>query len=213
MHPYKRFGVERELNGEHEEIFYDTNIVEFLNGGNFWLSETPDAFGTKGWDAACVRLVTWCKFRLIKTQQSFHVFNTQFDHVGPTSRHKSARLLWDRIKSIAGTESIVFVLGDFNTYRYDPMYKYLTQDEAGPEFQDAWTNAASKIGDVSCTYHAWEGMKYKLEEGVVGANHIDWIFSRPNLKVLETRVITEERYGSYPSDHYPVQTEILLPVK
>ncbi|MBD5304369.1 MAG: hypothetical protein HDS18_06420 [Bacteroides sp.] len=58
-------GVAREDGkdvGEHSAIFYDTNMFELLDHGDFWLSETPDKPGL-GWDAACVRICSWGKFR------------------------------------------------------------------------------------------------------------------------------------------------------
>lgn len=212
-HPYDRFGVEREVNGEFEQIFYDTNIVERLDGGNFWLSEQPDTAGTKGWDAACVRLVTWCKFRLLATGQVFFFFNTQLDHVGARSRDEGTKLLWQRIQQITGSESMPFFLvGDFNTYRHTDTYKYLTTAGEGPQLKEAWMEAKEQIGTVSYTYHGWAGVNNDNERGAVpAANHIDWILYRPQMSVLSTEVITESRNGRYPSDHYPIQAEVLFP--
>ncbi|RLN47578.1 hypothetical protein BBJ29_005929 [Phytophthora kernoviae] len=212
-HPYERFGVEREENGEFEQIFYDAGLLERLDGGDFWLSEQPNTRGTQGWDAACVRMVTWCKFRLRATQQELFVFNTQLDHVGPTSRTEGSKLLWDRIQQITGSpDTPLFLMGDFNTYRHTSTYSYFTSQEDGPKLLEAWPEAEKQIGDVSYTYHGWAGVKNDGEVNAVrAANHIDWIFYRPQMKVLSTEVITEDRNGRYPSDHYPIQAEVLFP--
>ncbi|KAF4029687.1 Endonuclease/Exonuclease/phosphatase family [Phytophthora infestans] len=200
-HPYERFGVEREENGEFEQIFYDAAVLERLDDGNFWLSEEPDTPGTQGWDAACVRMVTWGAF----------VFNTQLDHVGPKSREEGSKLLWARIQQISG-DAPFFLMGDFNTYRHTSTYSYFTSQEGGPQLREAWPEAAKQIGDVSYTYHGWAGVKNDGEKTAVrAANHIDWIFYRPQMKVLATEVITEDRKGRYPSDHYPIQAELLFP--
>ena len=210
-HPYERFGVEREENGEFEQLFYDTEVLERLVSGDFWLSEEPDRPGTKGWDAACVRMVTWGKFRLRATQQELFVFNTQLDHVGDQSREKSSTLLWERMKRIAG-DAPLFLMGDFNTYRHTSTYSFYTSQKDGPELREAWPEAAKQIGDVSYTYHGWAGVHNDGEKNAVrAANHIDWIFYRPEMKVLTTEVITEDRNGRYPSDHYPIQAEVLFP--
>jgi endonuclease/exonuclease/phosphatase family metal-dependent hydrolase len=212
-HPYERYGIERETNGEFEQIFYDTNIVKWLDGGNFWISEDPDTPGTKGWDAACVRLVTWSKFRLLATRQEFFFFNTQLDHVGEKSRNEGSKLLWGRIQRITQTkDKPFFLLGDFNTYRHTSTYAYFTSEEKGPQLLEAWKEAKNKIGTVSYTYHGWAGIQNDGEKGAeVAANHIDWIFYRPEMKVLSCEVITESRDGRYPSDHYPIQAEFLFP--
>ncbi|OWZ21371.1 hypothetical protein PHMEG_0004087 [Phytophthora megakarya] len=210
-HPYERFGVEREENGEFEQIFYDASVLERLDSGDFWLSEEPDSPGTKGWDAACVRMVTWGKFRLRATQQELFVFNTQLDHVGPNSRTEGSKLLWERIQGIAG-DAPLFLMGDFNTYRHTSTYSYITTQEGGPQLREAWPDAGKQIGDVSYTYHGWAGVKNDGEKTAVrAANHIDWIFYRPQMTVLTTEVITEDRNGRYPSDHYPIQAEVLFP--
>ncbi|TYZ57369.1 hypothetical protein PybrP1_012969 [[Pythium] brassicae (nom. inval.)] len=210
-HPYARFGVEREENGEFEQIFFDTTVLEKLAGGDFWLSETPDEPGTKGWDAACVRLVTWGKFRVRATRQELFFFNTQLDHVGPDSRAQGSRLLWRRIRELAG-DAPLFLVGDFNTYRHTDTYSYFTKDAEGPRLREAWPEAQTKIGSVSFTYHGWAGVDNDGERGAqVAANHIDWIFYRPQMRVVSTEVITEARDGRYPSDHYPIQAEFLFP--
>ncbi|KAL4109672.1 hypothetical protein PRIC1_001368 [Phytophthora ramorum] len=212
-HPYERFGVEREENGEFEQIFYDASVLERLDSGDFWLSEEPDTPGTQGWDAACVRMVTWGKFRLRATQQELFVFNTQLDHVGPRSREEGSKLLWDRIQQITGSpDAPFFLMGDFNTYRHTSTYSYFTSQEGGPQLRETWPEAAKQIGDVSYTYHGWAGVKNDGEKTAVrAANHIDWIFYRPEMTVLTTEVITEDRNGRYPSDHYPIQAEVLFP--
>ncbi|RQM13050.1 hypothetical protein DD237_006935 [Peronospora effusa] len=210
-HPYKRFGVERSENGEFEQIFYDAEVLERLDNGDFWLSKEPDTPGTRGWDAACVRMVTWGKFRLRATQQELFFFNTQLDHEGMKSREMSSKLLWERMQEIAG-EAPLFLTGDFNTYRHTSLYSYLTSQEGGPQLHEAWPEAAQQIGDVSYTWHGWAGVKNNDEKNAVrAANHIDWIFFRPQMKVLTTEVITEDRNGRYPSDHYPIQAEVLFP--
>uniref|UniRef100_M4B5D5 Endonuclease/exonuclease/phosphatase domain-containing protein n=1 Tax=Hyaloperonospora arabidopsidis (strain Emoy2) TaxID=559515 RepID=M4B5D5_HYAAE len=210
-HPYERFGVEREQNGEFEQLFYDTEVLERLDSGDFWLSEEPDTPGTKGWDAACVRSVTWGKFRLRATRQVLFIFNTQLDHVGDQSREKSSKLLWERMKRIAG-DAPLFLMGDFNTYRHTSTYSFFTSQKDGPKLREAWPEAAKQIGDVSFTYHGWAGVHNDGEKTAIrAANHIDWIFYRPEMKVLTTEVITEDRNGRYPSDHYPIQAEVLFP--
>ncbi|KAF0700347.1 Aste57867_9160 [Aphanomyces stellatus] len=212
---YERFGVERESNGEFEQIFYDADVVTKLDGGNYWLSEAPDVAGQKAWGAPCVRMVTWCRFQLRATKQEFVFVNTQFDHMSERSRINSAKLIWDRIQAEWSTTMPVFLVGDFNTYRHTSVYSYLTTEEDGPNFAEAWKTAETTIGDVSYTYHGWAGVDNdgeKVPDVVRAANHIDWILYRPrNMKVLSTEVVTESRNGRYPSDHYPIHAEILFP--
>src|SRR6478735_1787061 len=49
--------------GEMAALFYRTARFEKLAGGHFWLSETPDRVGSKGWDAALPRIASWVKLK------------------------------------------------------------------------------------------------------------------------------------------------------
>ena len=58
----------------------------------FW-PETPSVPGSKSWDAAITRMVTWAQFKDLKTGKVFFAFNTHFDHIGKEARRQSAHLL------------------------------------------------------------------------------------------------------------------------
>jgi len=93
---FEFIGVGRDdgkKSGEFSAIFYDSSRFKKINSDNFWLSETPEIPGSLGWDAACVRIVTWGQFRDLKTGKSLFVFNTHFDHLGKKARIESAHLL------------------------------------------------------------------------------------------------------------------------
>jgi endonuclease/exonuclease/phosphatase family metal-dependent hydrolase len=114
MPEYDWFGVCRtdgtvqpNPDGEFSAILFRKDRFERLDGQTFWLSETPDIAGSKGWDAALPRIVTWAKFRDKKTGLSFYCFNTHFDHVGVTARMESAKLLLSKMKAIAGDAPVI----------------------------------------------------------------------------------------------------------
>ncbi|MCH90940.1 dnase I-like superfamily protein, partial [Trifolium medium] len=52
-HCYDQFGVSRkgpqDTTDEHCTIFYDKEKVELLEGGTFWLSESPSVPGSISW--------------------------------------------------------------------------------------------------------------------------------------------------------------------
>ncbi len=93
---YKSIGVARDDGkkaGEYNAVFYKKSRLRSLRSGTFWLSETPDQPGSRGWDAACNRVVTWSVFRDKETGREFLMMNTHFDHVGDTARIESAALI------------------------------------------------------------------------------------------------------------------------
>src|SRR5262245_3061593 len=68
--------------GEMAALFYRKDRFEKLAGGHFWLSETPESVGVKGWDAALPRIATWVKLRDLKNTSLKPIFyiNVHFDH-------------------------------------------------------------------------------------------------------------------------------------
>src|SRR6186713_989688 len=88
---YKYVGVGRDdgiIKGEYSAIFYDTAKLILLGSSTFWLSLTPDIPGSKSWDAAITRIVTWAKFTDKRRNRTFFVFNTHFDHIGKEARRE-----------------------------------------------------------------------------------------------------------------------------
>ena len=76
---YGYIGVGRDdgkRKGEFMSIFYKKEEVEFIDGGTFWLSETPDEV-SKGWDAACFRTCTWAILKKKDTGKKFSIFFPQ----------------------------------------------------------------------------------------------------------------------------------------
>ena len=70
---YDYVGVGRDdgkNQGEYSAIFYDTNKLEVLKSGTFWLSETPEK-PSKGWDAAYNRICTYALFKQKNRENSF----------------------------------------------------------------------------------------------------------------------------------------------
>ncbi|HKG22279.1 MAG TPA: endonuclease/exonuclease/phosphatase family protein, partial [Blastocatellia bacterium] len=87
-----------KAEGEFSAILYRKERFKLLESSTFWLSETPEVAGSKGWDASLPRIVTWARFRDTQSKQTFFVFNTHFDHRGSRARAESARLLLARIE-------------------------------------------------------------------------------------------------------------------
>ncbi|MFH1941091.1 MAG: endonuclease/exonuclease/phosphatase family protein [bacterium] len=203
---YAWFGVGRDDGkeaGEYSPIFYLKNRFSLLESSTFWLSETPDTPGSRGWDAACNRIVTWGKFEDKNTRDIFYVFNTHFDHRGETAGVQSAKLLLNRIDAIAETHPVILT-GDFNAATSDSAYTILTRaSNTIPGVSDAVT--LSESGHYGST-HTFNGFGEEMEPG----HRIDFIFVRNVGVVLHHGVIAEKSDGRFASDHYPVIAEIRI---
>ena len=128
---YDYVGVGRTdgaTKGEYSPIFFLKDKYEALEKGNFWLSETPDVAGSKGWDAALERIASYAKLRDKATGKIFMAVNTHFDHVGVTARKESAKLIMQKIQQIVGNRPAV-VTGDFNITEDDEAYTTMVTNE------------------------------------------------------------------------------------
>jgi endonuclease/exonuclease/phosphatase family metal-dependent hydrolase len=184
-----------DKKGEHAAIFYHTERFRLLSGGNFWLSPVTDK-PNKGWDAALPRICTWGRFQVTATGKEFYVFNVHFDHRGVVARKESASLVLQMMKSIAGSTPAILT-GDFNFDEKHASYHML--------------NTSGYIRDVyelTDIRYAPEGTfnGFKLQPGQAG--RIDHIFITPGFLPVRYGILTNTFNGRYPSDHFPVFTEL-----
>lgn len=187
--------------GEMMAVFYRTARFEKLDGGHFWLSETPDVAGSKSWDSSLPRMVTWLKLR-DRTDPSVPIafFNTHFDHRGPKARAESAHLLHKRLTEL-GKGCRIIVTGDFNSGEGSEPYRTLF----GGSLLDAYRRAhPSKASG--------EGTTTGFRAGASSGARIDWIGGSPDWEVEEAGIVRAARDGRTPSDHHAV-TAVLRPVR
>ena len=192
---YDYVGVGRtdgKTKGEYSPIFFLKNKFEVLEKGNFWLSETPDVPGSKGWDAALERVASYAKLKNKKTGKVFMAVNTHFDHVGVTARRESAKLIMQKIQEIVGNRPAV-VTGDFNVDESDETYRTMTTNEF--KMNDSYHMTANRTG-VTYTWHQFCQLPMEKRE------KIDFIFITPSVKVTRTH-IEEPAPGALLSDHNP----------
>ena len=63
---YEVLGVGRDdgaEKGEMTALYFKRDRFEKLDGGHFWLSETPEIPASKSWDTALTRMATWVRLR------------------------------------------------------------------------------------------------------------------------------------------------------
>jgi endonuclease/exonuclease/phosphatase family metal-dependent hydrolase len=205
---FKYIGTGRDdgkQKGEYSAIFYDTTRLQILKSETFWLSETPTIPGSKSWDAAITRIVTWGKFKDRKTKVVFFVFNTHFDHMGKEARRQSALLIRERIVSIAGKFPVI-VTGDFNSKPSDDPIRILTDSLNKNYLTD--TKIVSKTPHYGPTgsFNAFQSKETSDEP-------IDFIFIKNGGKVLQHANLSQTWMGRFSSDHFPVFARIELKIQ
>lgn len=193
------FGVGRndgKTKGEYSVIFYDSTRLQRLAGSTFWLSQTPDMPGSKGWDAAITRLVTWCKFRDRKSGKIFFHFNTHFDHMGQVARAESAKLLLQKVVQLAGKTPTI-ITGDFNATPEDEPIRLLVDSSNPDRLID--TKAISKT-----PHYGPAGTFNNFGHKETSDQPIDHIFIKNKVQVLKHATLSESWGGRFSSDHFPV---------
>ena len=194
---YGHIGVGRDdgkRKGEFMAIFYLKDEVELIDGGTFWLSQTPDQV-TKGWDAACFRTCTWTILKKKDTGKKFVYLNTHLDHKGKVAREESIKLIVKRAEELAGELLPVFITADFNSPTSNAIFKPM---------QEAMLDARveAPVTDERGTLNCWG----TTPPGVV----IDHIFYR-GAEAQKFEVLRDKDYGApYVSDHYPVMLTAIM---
>ncbi len=195
---YSVFGAGRNNGkdaGEHSTIFYKRDKYELISSGNFWLSETPNVAGSKGWDADITRICSWVKLKDKQNGEEFFVFNTHFDHRGKEARVKSAALLRQMIDSLCGNLPVI-VTGDFNFRPDDAGYavmiaadhRVLLKDSYSPDMPN-YTDCGFEVSNTKC-------------------NRIDYIFYSPHFTSYNYTLHTDNNGKYYPSDHLTISVEL-----
>ena len=180
--------------GEYAAIFYKNDRVKLLDSGNFWLNETPDV-PKLGWDAACIRICTWGKFKDLRTKKKFYFFNLHMDHVGVVARREAAKLVVSRIKEMAQDAPVVLT-GDFNVDQTDEIYGIFTHSGI---LKDSYENARIRFAENG-TFNS-----FKVETKT--DSRIDHVFVSPSFKVEAYGLRTDSYWAKGRrnlSDHYPV---------
>jgi endonuclease/exonuclease/phosphatase family metal-dependent hydrolase len=191
--------------GEYSAIFYDTARLQALSSATFWLSLTPEQPGSKSWDAAITRIVTWVKFRDRKTKEIFFAFNTHFDHIGREARRQSAGLLLQKVNEIAGTSPVV-IMGDFNAKPSDEPIRVVTDKTNPLHFTDTKEISATPHYGPTGTFNAFRSKETDDQP-------IDYIFIRGNWKALSHATLSQTWEGRFASDHFAVLAVLQLPKK
>lgn len=203
---YGRIGEGRRggIDDEYCAIFYRQDQFEVVEQGQFWLSETPQAVGSLGWDSDYPRICTWGRFRDLESGEELRVYNTHLDHIGESARIEGAKLVAATMLRHAAEHpsSAAVLMGDMNGEPSDAPLRYLRGElpEQGPvpALQDAY---AELEGESGRTFHDFAG-------GIEG-EPIDYIFAAAPLRVRRAEIDRRDFGGKYPSDHYPLIAELV----
>lgn len=208
--------------GEYSAIFYKKDKFELIDSGNFWLSENSKE-PNLGWDAVCIRICSWGKFKEKSSGKEFFFFNLHTDHIGTEARREGAKLVLNQIKELSGNTPTILT-GDFNVDQNDESYALINTSGL---LKDSY--------ELSAIKYANNGTYNDFDPNLKTNSRIDHIFLTNNFKVKRYAVITDfywsendntmdtvytgnspkeislhKNLARIPSDHYPVVIEAEL---
>lgn len=189
---------DQNIRSEYNPIIFKRDKFDVKKSGTNWLSKTPD-IESKDWGAACTRIFTWAELIEKDSGKTILFICTHFDHISKLARNESAELLIKFIKEM-GSINVVLV-GDFNANETEKYYTKLTS-----ELVDVRKQAEHYVGpDVTCT-----GIDFSHELNWSDMQSIDYIFVNHQIRIEKTEVVTDKFKGRYSSDHFPVESDILI---
>lgn len=211
---YSCFGVGRndgKLSGEQVPIFHRKDIFDLEYQGYFWLSETPSIVGSIGCDAKRPRTVIWKQLKHRSSNKSFIIANTHYDNLGKTANSKSVHIIKEQL-SLFNEKTPAILCGDFNSSENSPAYDEILSQG----FIDASTTEKTIYYGLPFTYHRFMMNEYKSNMELLQQQHdrifraIDHIFYHGQVESTQYGVLSDNRSGVYPSDHFPILCDFSL---
>ncbi|GKT51201.1 uncharacterized protein ColSpa_11382 [Colletotrichum spaethianum] len=198
--------------GEFSPIFYQPDTWSLVENRTYWLSETPEVPGSRGWDAALPRIVTVASFKHIKTGLPLVYMCTHFDHQGKMAQERSAELLVDlaqELGSLFEGTTPVFLGGDLNIPPDNAAYQTLVAESNMHDTRNI-VHQARRTGH-SKTYTAFTDINWD-------DTLIDYLFVRdPTVRTMEflSHAVLPNKFddGLYISDHRPVVLDVRVSVE
>ena len=195
---YSRVGESRDStkNTEYSAVYYRTDKFDLLDSGTSWLSETPDAAGSKSFLSSLPRICTWAVLQNKETGKVYTHLNTHLDHVLECTRQKQAAVFVKKAKELEASGPVVCT-GDFNTEEGAKAYRVVAA-----EFDDAKLIADET--DSGKTFHDYGRELFSKSKP------IDFVFVSRGTPVSRYRIIDTMVNGMYYSDHYALCADIEL---
>ena len=198
----------------HNAILYNAARFAVHEEGTFWYSDTPDVPRSKGWGNIMPRNCTWARLVEKSSGQALYFYNTHLDHISHRSRKKSVILLSRRIAARSFPDTFI-VTGDFNARERSLPIQYLKGKILLNVKPEGRISNPTPLVDTfrvryprqpnAVTFHGYRRFLFRFK--------LDYIFVPSSIRVHDAQIIKLRRKKCYPSDHFPLFTNINLPTR
>jgi len=175
---------------QYPTLFFREDQFDVSQGGDIWLSRTPNVHRSKSWDSAFPRMMSCGLFLHLPSKRELRVVVTHLDHMGAEARMEQAARIADWVLDRGGP---CIVMGDFNDSPGSPVHRILTSSDT--RLEDTWNALGGDENTDSMTYHKFQGIPQVCR--------MDWILVSRDFVVRDAVVIRDHVEGLYPSDHFP----------
>lgn len=192
---YIAIGDGRDTNrrGERCTLYIKRSKFDILNYDTVWLSPAPALPGSMNPEEGFPRIVTWALLRDTTSGQIIRVYNTHFAYRSRTAQLENTAALQALYQEHQRSDRHPSVMmGDYNATPDCDIHLSFKQD--------GWHDSRIGFKDESTlTFHAFTGLP--------GHTLIDYIYVK-DMSVAHYEVIQTSFDGLWPSDHFPIVSEV-----
>ena len=188
-------------DGEACDIYYDTQRLELLQHGTFWLSATPEVCSVVP-GAIYPRICTWGIFKDKSSGKEFLFANTHLEHRVKELQKNQLEFLFEHLEKYRKNLPLILT-GDFNAYPESPAVEY-----ALSKLLDARAESKTPVQHSGATFHGYVSDPAARKH----TDRIDYILVSEGITV-ENFCVPDNFVApdTASSDHFPLVAEISLP--
>lgn len=175
-----------------QPILYRADRLRVMDQGWFFFSNTPDVIYSRTFNGSYPAFASWAQFTDRADGKPFTVFNMHFEFKSASNRRLSAALVQKRMAPLLARGETVVLMGDLNA-------------RLGSSIVEGFEAVGLRFAPFS-------GSTYHLNRGLNLFGAIDHIATSAGVAPVGPPVVLREKFGGrWPSDHYPVYADYVLP--
>ena len=222
---YEIFGKHRWADNTQlaTPVAYKKSRFALLDGGTFWLSTTPDVQGSMslpgGNTGSDPETCSWALLKDRTTGGVFCFFSTHLDWKQPVCRKLQMEIAVERVMRYVDNAVPTFIMGDLNAR----WWENTIAEVACSNLNNACLISSTTPTGPWRTFNGWEYLsgddepsyeaQFNLPSAERNPTPVDYILTSRDIAVDAFAIRNDTQPGKeqYPSDHFPVVAELVMP--